>query len=92
MIARRPPQNKKPDLGLFMCVLRPHARFMMGAGTRIKIKGEMNTQKNKTQVKPLSLLPKARSKDRKEDDSETAKVRQNPEAVGGGGWVERHLP
>lgn len=39
-----PPQNKKPDLGLFMCVLRPHARYMMGAGTRSKIRGETNTQ------------------------------------------------
>lgn len=59
----------------------------MSAGTRIKIKREMNTQKNKTQVKPLSLLPKARSKDRKEDDSETAlrsgrTQRQSGEAVG----------
>lgn len=57
---------------------------MLGQEARLK---EKRTHKNKAQGKPLSLLPKARSKDRKEDDSETARrsgrtQRQSAEAVG----------
>lgn len=61
---------------------------MLGAGTRTKIKGGMNTQRNKPQFKPLrSFLSKVRSKDRKKDDSEIAlgssrTQRQAGEAVG----------
>lgn len=35
--------SKNSDLDPFMGVLRPHARDMMGAGTRTKMKGKMDT-------------------------------------------------